>query len=62
MEAVAALTGREPTLTRYSALILARTQTYDITRARTVLDYAPNVRVADGVGRTIDALRREWRT
>ena len=61
MEALAAVTGREPSLTRYSALILARTQTYDITRARTVLGYAPRVRVADGVARTIDALRRASR-
>lgn len=58
MEAVAAITRREPTLTRYSALILARTQTYDITRARTLLGYAPRVSAAVGVARTIDALRR----
>jgi 2-alkyl-3-oxoalkanoate reductase len=57
MEAVARVTGREPTLTRYSAQILARTQTYDITRARTLLGYSPGVRAADGVARTIDALR-----
>jgi 2-alkyl-3-oxoalkanoate reductase len=61
MEAVAAITGREPTLTRYSALILARTQTYDITRARTLLGYAPRVSAAVGVARTVDALRREMR-
>lgn len=59
MEAVATLTRREPTLTRYSALILARTQTYDIRRARSALGYAPRVHVADGVARTIDALRRD---
>jgi 2-alkyl-3-oxoalkanoate reductase len=57
MEAVAAITGREPTLTRYSAQILARTQTYDISRARQRLGYAPRVTCADGLARTIDALR-----
>ncbi|MES3034666.1 MAG: NAD-dependent epimerase/dehydratase family protein [Gemmatimonadota bacterium] len=58
MEAMATITRREPTLTRYSALILARTQTYDISRARTLLGYAPRVSAAQGVARTIDALRR----
>ncbi len=58
MEAVAAITGREPTLTRYSAQILARTQTYDISRARQRLGYAPRVTCSDGLARTIDALRR----
>ena len=57
MEAVAAITGREPTLTRYSVQILARTQTYDIARARAKLGYAPMVSAADGLARTIDALR-----
>ena len=59
MEAVAAITRREPTLTRYSALILARTQTYDIARARSLLGYAPRVTSSAGVTRTIDALRRD---
>ena len=57
MEAVAAITGREPTLTRYSAQILARTQTYDISRARELLGYAPRVSSSDGLARTIDAMR-----
>lgn len=60
MEAMAAITKREPLLTRYSALILARTQTCDIARARTLLGYAPRVRSADGVARTIDAMRTRW--
>ena len=59
LEVVAAITGREPTLTRYSAQILARTQTYDITRAQTLLGYTPRVTSGDGIARTIDALRRE---
>ena len=57
MEAVAAITRREPTLTRYSAQILARTQTYDISRARELLGYAPRVSSGDGLARTIDAMR-----
>lgn len=59
MEAVAAITKREPTLTRYSALILGLTQTYDITKARTLLGYAPRVSSSAGLARTIDALRRD---
>lgn len=59
MESVAAVTQREPTLTRYSARILALTQTYEISRARTVLGYMPRVSAADGVARTVDALRRD---
>ncbi len=55
MEAAAALTGREPTLTRYSALILARTQTHDISAARRDLGYAPVVSVAEGLERTVAA-------
>lgn len=58
MEAVSMITHREPTLTRYSAQILARTQTYDISRARDLLGYSPRVSSADGLARTIDALRR----
>ena len=61
MEAAAELTGREPTLTRYSALILARTQTYDISAARNDLGYAPVVPLADGIERAVAALRRERR-
>ena len=60
MEGLARFTRREPLLTRYSALILARTQTCDISRARTLLGYAPRVTVADGVARTIDAMRTRW--
>ena len=54
MEAIASVTGREPTLTRYSAAILARTQTYDISAAKRDLGYAPIVPFAEGMERTLD--------
>jgi nucleoside-diphosphate-sugar epimerase len=56
MEMRAALTGKEPLMTRYSAAILGRTQTYDIGAARRDLGYAPCVMFADGMERTIAAL------
>jgi nucleoside-diphosphate-sugar epimerase len=59
MEQVARITGREPTLTRYSALILARTQTYNIAVARRDLGYHPPVSLEEGVERTLSALRLE---
>ncbi|GAC1358160.1 MAG: NAD(P)-dependent oxidoreductase [Ktedonobacteraceae bacterium] len=59
LEAQAALTGGEPLLTRYSAAILGRTQTYDIGAARRDLGYVPRVSVADGIARTLASLRGE---
>ncbi len=56
-EAMAKITGREPFLTRYSASILARTQTYDNSAARRDLGYAPVASFADGLERTIAAFR-----
>lgn len=55
MEARAALSGREPLLTRYSVAVLGRTQTYEIAAARRDLGYAPPVSVAAGVEATLAA-------
>jgi 2-alkyl-3-oxoalkanoate reductase len=57
MEARAILTGTEPLLTRYSAAILACTQTYDITAAKRDLGYAPSISVATGIEYTLAALK-----
>jgi nucleoside-diphosphate-sugar epimerase len=59
MEQIARVTGREPTLTRYSALILARTQTYNIAAAKRDLGYTPPVSLEEGFERTLSALRLE---
>jgi nucleoside-diphosphate-sugar epimerase len=55
METAAHTTGKEPLLTRYSVLILARTQTYDISAARRDLGYSPIVSLEEGIERTIAA-------
>jgi len=59
MEQVARMTGREPTLTRYSALILARTQTYNIAAAKRDLGYTSPVPLEEGIEQTLSALRLE---
>jgi nucleoside-diphosphate-sugar epimerase len=59
MEMRAALTGREPLLTRYSATILARTQTYDISAAYRDLSYTPPVSITEAIERTLVALEEE---
>ncbi len=59
LEARARLTGQEPLLTRYSAAILAREQTYDIAAARRDLGYTPLVSLEDGIARTLAALNAD---
>ena len=59
MEGRAAITGVEPLLTRYTAAILARSQTYDLTAARRDLAYTPRVSIAEGVARTLDSLQKK---
>jgi nucleoside-diphosphate-sugar epimerase len=49
MEKLSLFTGREPHLTRYSALILACTQTYNIERAKQDLGYLPRVGWQEGL-------------
>lgn len=59
MEARAVLTGNEPLLTRYTAAVLGRTQTYDISAARRDLVYQPLVSVEQGITRTLTAMQAE---
>lgn len=58
LEARARFDGREPALTRYSVLVLARTQTYDISAARRDLGYEPIIGVDDGLERSLHAMER----
>jgi nucleoside-diphosphate-sugar epimerase len=57
LEARAAITHREPLLTRYSVAILGRTQTYDISALKRDTGYTPKVSLKEGLAETIAALR-----
>jgi 2-alkyl-3-oxoalkanoate reductase len=57
LEQIAMFTGREPRLTRYGVELLARTQTYDISRAKSDLGFEPRTQFDQGLTRTLEALR-----
>ena len=57
LEQLSKFTGREPRLTRYSVALLARTQTYDISRAKSDLGFEPRWGLEQGLIRTLEALR-----
>ena len=57
LEQVATISGREPRLTRYGVELLARTQTYDISRAKSDLGFEPHTSLEQGFIRTVEALR-----
>jgi 2-alkyl-3-oxoalkanoate reductase len=59
LEQVAKLTGREPRLTRYSVALLACTQTYDISRAKSDLGFEPRTNLEQGLIRTLEAFKSE---
>lgn len=48
---------REPALTRYSVGVLGCSQTFDITKARALLGYRPEVSTAEGARRLVEHLR-----
>lgn len=62
MERRALLSRREPLLTRFSVLLLARSQTCDIAKARRELGYKPTVSVEEGIERTLEAWRHTKNT
>jgi nucleoside-diphosphate-sugar epimerase len=57
LEARAAITHREPPLTRYTVAILGRTQTYDISALKKDTGYTPKVSLKEGLAETIAALK-----
>ncbi len=48
----------EPSLTRYGASLLARTQTFDIEKAKTTLGYRPKVSIDDAITTTLTHLTK----
>jgi 2-alkyl-3-oxoalkanoate reductase len=59
LEQVSKLTGREPHLTKYGVELLARTQTYDISRAKSDLGFEPRTGLEQGLLRTLEAFSSE---
>ncbi len=59
MEWQASITHHAPLLTRYSAALLARTQTYDISAAQRDLSYTPLVPISTALEHTLNALSLE---
>jgi 2-alkyl-3-oxoalkanoate reductase len=57
LEKMAGITGREPVLTRYGVELLARTQTYNISRATSDLGFEPRFGLELGLERTLAAMR-----
>jgi 2-alkyl-3-oxoalkanoate reductase len=53
LETIGKISYREPRLTRYTVALLARHQTYDISRARQDLGYSPKVTLAEGLEQTV---------
>ncbi|MFD3164405.1 NAD-dependent epimerase/dehydratase family protein [Herpetosiphon sp. NSE202] len=58
MESISLVTRREPLLTRYSVLALARSQTHSIVAAQHDLGYQPQISLELGIQRTIAALKQ----
>jgi 2-alkyl-3-oxoalkanoate reductase len=59
LEQFSKLTGREPRLTHYTVELLARTQTYDISRAKSDLGFEPRYGLEQGLSLTVEALLTE---
>lgn len=49
MEMAARISGKEPTLTRYTVGVLGKSQTLDISAAKNMLGYQPKVRIEEGI-------------
>lgn len=62
LEARAALSGKEPRLTRYSVALMGKHQTYDISAFKSDTGYAPEISIQEAVQRTIDDYKQSDRT
>ena len=56
-EGIGRLRHREPALTRYGVGVLAFSQTFDISKARTLLGYHPQISTDEGARRLVEHLR-----